>query len=192
MTVDVGQQAPDFTLKDQAGNDVTLSAFRDKRNVVLVFYPFTFTGVCEGELCSLRDDLSDFEDRERAGPRDLVRLAVRATAVGEGAGVHLPRPQRLLAARCSGARVRRLQRAARMREPCDVRDRPARHRDRSLRRPEPRHRPRHVVLPRRPRQTRLTLRPWRPRPVRSGSRHRAPSRCDRGSRDRVRPSTAGA
>jgi mycoredoxin-dependent peroxiredoxin len=62
MTVDVGQQAPDFTLKDQAGNDVTLSSFRDKRNVVLVFYPFTFTGVCEGELCSLRDDLSDFED----------------------------------------------------------------------------------------------------------------------------------
>ena len=62
MTVDVGQQAPDFTLKDQTGNDVTLSAFRDKQNVVLVFYPFTFTGVCEGELCSLRDDLSDFED----------------------------------------------------------------------------------------------------------------------------------
>jgi mycoredoxin-dependent peroxiredoxin len=61
MTVEVGQEAPDFTLKDQDGNDVTLSSFRGKRNVVLVFYPFTFTGVCEGELCSLRDDLSDFE-----------------------------------------------------------------------------------------------------------------------------------
>lgn len=61
MAVTVGEVAPDFTLKDQDGNDVTLSSFRGKANVVLVFYPFTFTGVCEGELCSLRDDISDFE-----------------------------------------------------------------------------------------------------------------------------------
>ncbi len=59
--VAVGQEAPDFTLKDQDGNDVTLSSFRGNKNVVLVFYPFTFTGVCEGELCSLRDDISQFE-----------------------------------------------------------------------------------------------------------------------------------
>jgi peroxiredoxin (alkyl hydroperoxide reductase subunit C) len=38
-----------------------LSSFRDNENVVIVFYPFTFTGVCEGELCALRDDRSDFE-----------------------------------------------------------------------------------------------------------------------------------
>jgi peroxiredoxin len=49
-----GTDAPDFTLKDQDGNDVTLSSFRDTQNVVLVFYPFTFTGVCEGELCAAR------------------------------------------------------------------------------------------------------------------------------------------
>jgi peroxiredoxin len=61
MAVAAGDTAPDFTLKDQNGNDVTLSSFRGDKNVVLVFYPFTFTGVCEGELCSLRDDLSDFE-----------------------------------------------------------------------------------------------------------------------------------
>jgi peroxiredoxin len=61
VSVDVGQAAPDFTLKDQDGNDVTLSSFRGGQSVVLVFYPFTFTGVCQGELCSLRDDLSDFE-----------------------------------------------------------------------------------------------------------------------------------
>jgi peroxiredoxin len=61
VTVDVGQLAPDFMLKDQNGNDVTLSAFRGDKNVVIVFYPFTFTGVCEGELCSLRDDLSEYE-----------------------------------------------------------------------------------------------------------------------------------
>ena len=57
MPVEIGQEAPDFTLKDQDGNDVTLSSFRGNQNVVIVFYPFTFTGVCQGELCSLRDDL---------------------------------------------------------------------------------------------------------------------------------------
>ena len=61
MPVKLGDEAPDFTLKDQNGNDVTLSSFRGDKNVVLVFYPFTFTGVCEGELCSLRDDIGAFE-----------------------------------------------------------------------------------------------------------------------------------
>lgn len=55
MPLASGQEAPDFTLKDQDGADVRLSDLRGD-NVVLVFYPFTFTGVCEGELCSLRDD----------------------------------------------------------------------------------------------------------------------------------------
>jgi peroxiredoxin len=61
VPVEIGQEAPDFTLKDQDGNDVTLSSFRGNQNVVIVFYPFTFTGVCQGELCSLRDDLSEFD-----------------------------------------------------------------------------------------------------------------------------------
>jgi peroxiredoxin len=61
VTLRVGDDAPDFTLKDQQGNDVRLSDFRGKQNVVLVFYPFTFTGVCEGELCAIRDDPSTFE-----------------------------------------------------------------------------------------------------------------------------------
>jgi peroxiredoxin len=66
--VAVGDTAPDFTLKDQHGNDVTLSALRGKP-VVVVFYPFTFTGVCEGELCEIRDDPSAFE---RAGAHVLA------------------------------------------------------------------------------------------------------------------------
>jgi peroxiredoxin len=66
LTVDIGQTAPEFTLKDQAGNDVSLSDYRGKRSVVLVFYPFTFTGVCEGEMCELRDDASVFESAEAA------------------------------------------------------------------------------------------------------------------------------
>jgi peroxiredoxin len=64
MTLAPGTEAPDFTLKDQDGSDVTLSAFRGKENVVIVFYPFTFTGVCQGELCALRDDLSDFRSAQ--------------------------------------------------------------------------------------------------------------------------------
>jgi peroxiredoxin len=62
MTVDVGRRAPDFTLKDQHGQGVRLSDFRGERNVVLVFYPFAFSGICTGELCEIRDNLSVFED----------------------------------------------------------------------------------------------------------------------------------
>ena len=61
MAVQAGDEAPDFTLKDQSGNEVTLSSFRGEKNVVLVFYPFTFTGVCRGELCEIRDDPSAFD-----------------------------------------------------------------------------------------------------------------------------------
>ena len=60
--IEIGQEAPDFTLKDQDGNDVTLSSFRGDKAVALVFYPFTFTGVCQGELCELRDDNSQYQD----------------------------------------------------------------------------------------------------------------------------------
>jgi peroxiredoxin len=60
--IEVGQQAPDFELKDQSGSLVSLASFKDEKAVALVFYPFTFTGVCEGELCRLRDDFSTFED----------------------------------------------------------------------------------------------------------------------------------
>ena len=61
MTINAGDRAPEFTLKDQNGNDVSLADYRGKQNVVLVFYPFTFTGVCQGELCELRDDPASFE-----------------------------------------------------------------------------------------------------------------------------------
>jgi peroxiredoxin len=60
MPIEVGAVAPDFTLKDQNGEDVTLSSFRGQKNVLIVFYPLAFTGVCTGELCSVRDNLGDF------------------------------------------------------------------------------------------------------------------------------------
>ncbi len=61
MPAEIGQPAPEFTLKDQNGADVSLADFRGQKAVALVFYPFTFTGVCEGELCQLRDDYAAFE-----------------------------------------------------------------------------------------------------------------------------------
>lgn len=62
MAIDPGQPAPSFTLKAHDGAEVSLDQYRGERAVALVFYPFTFTGVCEGELCALRDELSTFED----------------------------------------------------------------------------------------------------------------------------------
>jgi peroxiredoxin len=62
MSVENGQPAPDFTLRDQEGQDVTLSSFRDSKNVVLVFYPLTFTNVCKGELSGIRDDLTTYQN----------------------------------------------------------------------------------------------------------------------------------
>ncbi|MFC9270104.1 peroxiredoxin [Streptomyces zhihengii] len=60
MAIEVGDKAPEFTLKDNHGRTVSLSDFRGEKNVVLLFYPFAFTGVCTGELCALRDELPAF------------------------------------------------------------------------------------------------------------------------------------
>ncbi len=62
MTLSIGTAAPDFELNDQHGNKVSLSSFKGKKNVVLLFIPFAFTGTCTGELCAMRDDLSSFQN----------------------------------------------------------------------------------------------------------------------------------
>ena len=61
MAIAVGQEAPDFTLPNEDGEDVTLSALRGAP-VVLVFYTFDFSGICTGELCEIRDDYSEWMD----------------------------------------------------------------------------------------------------------------------------------
>jgi peroxiredoxin len=61
MPVEIGKEAPDFELRASTGDTVKLSSFRGEKAVALVFYPFTFTAVCHGELCALRDDLSRYE-----------------------------------------------------------------------------------------------------------------------------------
>ena len=64
MAPEVGTEAPDFTLKDQNNQEITLSSFRGERNVLVVFYPFAFSRTCQGELCSVRDDLHSFQNED--------------------------------------------------------------------------------------------------------------------------------
>ena len=64
MTLTIGTSAPDFTLMDQHGSPVTLSSFKGDKNVVILFYPFAFSGICTGELCALRDDLAAFQNED--------------------------------------------------------------------------------------------------------------------------------
>ena len=52
--------APDFALRDQNGVEVSLSALTADKNVVVVFYPFAFSGICTGELDEIRDHLERF------------------------------------------------------------------------------------------------------------------------------------
>ena len=75
MTVEVGEAAPDFELTDQHGTPVRLSSFRGAKNVVLVFYPLAFSGVCTGELCALRDEFPHV-DREDVA---LLTVSVDST-----------------------------------------------------------------------------------------------------------------
>ena len=64
MPIEVGALAPDFTLRDHNNEEVTLSSFRGRKAVLLVFYPLAFTGICTGELCAVRDDLSTFQNED--------------------------------------------------------------------------------------------------------------------------------
>jgi peroxiredoxin len=58
--IEIGGPAPDFTLRDQFGQDVTLSSFRSTKAVLLVFYPYAFSNVCTGEMHQIRSRLDEF------------------------------------------------------------------------------------------------------------------------------------
>lgn len=77
--------APDFELSNQFGEPVRLSSFRGQ-NVVLVFYPFAFSGICTGELCEIRDNLAMFEDANATVLAISVdsKFSLRAYATQEG------------------------------------------------------------------------------------------------------------
>jgi peroxiredoxin len=58
--LELGGPAPDFMLRDQFGQDVSLSSYRDKKAVAILFYPYAFSGVCTGEMAGVRDRLDEF------------------------------------------------------------------------------------------------------------------------------------
>jgi peroxiredoxin len=60
MSVTVGQKAPDFSLYNSEKNKVNLSDYLGKK-VVLLFFPQAFSGICTTELCSVRDDIGNYE-----------------------------------------------------------------------------------------------------------------------------------
>jgi peroxiredoxin len=84
--LEIGGPAPDFTLRDQFGQDVTLSSYRDKKVVVLFFYPFAFSGVCTGEMAGIRDRLDEFMtfDTEALAISCDPMFALRAFADADG------------------------------------------------------------------------------------------------------------
>lgn len=71
----VGDIAPDFTLSNQYGEQVTLADYRGDKNVVVMFYPFAFTGICTAELCTLRDRAASFDND------DTVTLSISCDSV---------------------------------------------------------------------------------------------------------------
>ena len=64
MALAIGSMAPDFELVNQHGQKISLSSYQGKKNVVVIFYPFAFSGICTGELCALRDDLAAFQNEK--------------------------------------------------------------------------------------------------------------------------------
>ena len=82
----LGEPAPDFTLRDQFGQDVTLSSYRGTKAVALLFYPFAFSGVCTGEMAAVRDRLDEFMtfDTEVLGISCDPLYALRAFADADG------------------------------------------------------------------------------------------------------------
>ncbi len=71
MSLQIGDIAPDFTLKATDKSDVSLSNYKGK-NVVIVFFPLAFTGVCTTELCNIRDNKANY-DKLNA---DIIAISV--------------------------------------------------------------------------------------------------------------------
>ena len=86
MPVETGQEAPDFTLPNHHGEPITLSSFVGNQNVVLLFYPWAFTGTCTSELCEIRDRITSFDNDETAtfGISCDTKFSLRVFAEREG------------------------------------------------------------------------------------------------------------
>ena len=64
MSLIIGDSAPDFELANQFGETVSLAQFKGQKPVVLVFYPLSFSGICTGELCEIRDNFAKFDNKD--------------------------------------------------------------------------------------------------------------------------------
>ena len=73
MSLSVGDPAPDFTLFNQDREEVTLDALKGHKSLI-VFIPFPFTGICEGELCTIRDNLASLDGLDA----NVVAITVHA------------------------------------------------------------------------------------------------------------------
>lgn len=61
MILNIGDTAPTFVLRNSATEEVDLKSYQGQ-NVVLLFFPLAFTGVCTTELCEMRDNLAKYND----------------------------------------------------------------------------------------------------------------------------------
>ncbi len=61
MPIKVGEKAPLFTLRNSATEEVSLSDYKEK-NLVVLFFPLAFTGVCTTELCEIRDSIAEYNN----------------------------------------------------------------------------------------------------------------------------------
>lgn len=60
--LEVGMNAPDFTVKDEEGNEVALATLKGEKNVVLIFYPMNETPGCTAQLCAARDSWDQYKN----------------------------------------------------------------------------------------------------------------------------------
>ena len=61
MALQIGDKAPDFKLYNSDKQEVSLSDYKGK-NVVILFFPLAFTGVCTAELCEMRDNIASYSN----------------------------------------------------------------------------------------------------------------------------------
>jgi len=90
MAISVGAAAPDFTLKDQNQNEVKLSDFQGKKNVVIVFYPLDWSPVCTNEHVCFVNGMKDFERLDAQVLGISVDSYWSHKAFAEKMGIHYP------------------------------------------------------------------------------------------------------
>ena len=89
MSVEIGQQAPNFTLPNAQGQPVSLESLRGK-TTILAFFPFAFSSVCTEEMCTFRDALAELNDANAQVIGISVDSPHALRAFGEAQGLRFP------------------------------------------------------------------------------------------------------